>query len=104
MKHINYLNVPAEEVTEAGAHGVKIQWLITEKDGAPNFAMRMIVFTPGGESPNHSHASEHEVFIVKGHGTVQVDEKTIILNAGDVVYIPPNIKHHFKADEPMEML
>jgi quercetin dioxygenase-like cupin family protein len=98
MKHINYLNVQEEEVTEAGAHGVKIKWLITEKDGAPN------IFIPGGESPTHSHGWEHEVFIVKGHGTAQVEDKIITLNPGDVVYIPPNVKHHFKADEPMEML
>ena len=104
MKHISYLNVQEEEVTEAGAHGVKIKWLITEKDGAPNFFMRMIIFIPGGESPSHSHVWEHEVFIVNGHGTAQVEDKIFKLNPGDVVYIPPNVKHHFKADEPMEML
>ena len=104
MKHIHYLDAEAEEVTEAGAHGIKLRTLIGEKDGAPNFYMRVFSFEPGGESPDHSHPWEHESYIISGKGTVKIDGKIINLKPGDVTFIPPNAHHHFRATEPMEML
>ena len=104
MKHIHYLDAEAEEVTEAGAHGMKLRTVIGEKDGAPNFYMRVISFEANAVSPNHSHPWEHEAFIIGGTGTVEVDRETMNLKPGDVVYIPPNAHHHFRATEPMEML
>jgi len=104
MKHIHYLDEEAIEHTEAGAHGIKMRTVIGEKDGAPNFHMRVISFEPGGESPDHSHPWEHENFIISGKGTLEVDGKTVDLKPGDVTFVPPNAHHHFRATEPMEML
>ena len=104
MKHIHYLDEEAEEVSEAGAHGVKIRTVIGEKDGAPNFYMRTIAFEPGGESPSHSHPHEHEVFVLSGNGTVEVDGKTVNLQPSDVLYIPPNAHHHFRATVALEFV
>ncbi|MFH1336107.1 MAG: hypothetical protein ABII96_06285 [Candidatus Zixiibacteriota bacterium] len=42
MKIINSKDLEAREVKESGAVGVTIRWLISEKDGAPNFAMRLL--------------------------------------------------------------
>jgi len=104
MKHIHYLDEEAIEHTEAGAHGIKMRTVIGEKDGAPNFHMRVISFESGGESPDHSHPWEHENFIISGKGTLEVDGKTVDLKPGDVTFVPPNAHHHFRATEPMEML
>ena len=104
MKHIHYLDEEAIEHTEAGAHGIKMRTVIGEKDGAPNFYMRVISFEAGGESPDHSHPWEHENFIISGKGTLEVDGKTVDLKPGDVTFVPPNAHHHFRATEPMEML
>ncbi len=104
MKHINYKDVEGEKVEEAGAHGVTIRTVIGQPDGAPNFNMRVISFEADGASPAHSHPWEHEVFILKGKGSVEVDGKAVPLKPGDVVFIPANVKHCFQSDGDMEML
>lgn len=104
MKHINYLEEPKEEVTAAGAKGVSMRTVIGEKEDAPNFHMRIISFEPDGQSPSHSHDYEHEMYIIKGTGSVEVDGKKYDTKPGDVVYIPANADHHFNADEGMEMV
>ena len=104
MKHIHYLDEEAIEHTEAGAHGIKMRTVIGEKDGAPNFCMRIISLEAGGESPDHSHPWEHENFIISGKGTLEVDGKTVNLHPSDVLYIPPNAHHHFRATEALEFV
>jgi quercetin dioxygenase-like cupin family protein len=104
MKHINYLEEKAEEIEEAGAHGIKLRTVIGEKDGAPNFFMRVVSFEAGAEGPNHSHPYEHETYVTSGTGVVEVEGKTFSLKPGDVVYIPPDASHCFRTTEPMEML
>ncbi len=104
MKHINYQDEIPEEITVAGAKGVKLRTVIGKKDGAPNFDMRVISFDPGGQSPTHSHDYEHEIYVFKGQGTVEVDGKKVKVKPGDVVYVPANADHHFKAEDGMEMV
>jgi len=104
MKHINYLDEETVEVTEAGAKGINLRWVIGEKDQAPNFFMRVVSFEPQAQSPSHSHPYEHEVYIISGEGLVEVDGKTVALRQGDVVYIPPDAKHCFHTTAAMEML
>ena len=104
MKHINYLDEPPEEITAAGAKGVSLRTVIGEKEGAPNFNMRIISFEPDGQSPSHSHDYEHEIYVFKGSGRVEVDGKKINIKSGDVVYVPANADHCFNAEEGMEMV
>jgi len=103
VKH--YTEVPAEEVEE-GAEGVKIRWIISEKDGAPTFAMRHFEIAPGGHTPRHSHAWEHEVFILTGGGKVAGQDGETPLEPGSVVFVAPNEEHHFAndGDEPLTLL
>ena len=104
MKHIHYLDEKAEEITEAGAKGIKLRTVIGEKEEVPNFHMRVISFEKSGQSPNHSHDYEHEMFVINGSGTVEVDGETINLKPGDVMYVPPNANHCFRTVEAMELL
>ena len=104
MKHINYQDEIPEEITVDGAKGVKMRTVIGKKDGASNFDMRIISFEPGGQSPNHSHDYEHEICIIKGQGSVEVDGKKVDLKPGDVVYVPANADHHFQAQDGLEMV
>ena len=41
MKIVDYKEVKAEPVDFEETKGVKVRWLISDKDKAPNFAMRM---------------------------------------------------------------
>ncbi len=99
MKHIHYSDVPAEAV-EQDASGVSIRWLITEKDSAPNFVMRHFEITPGGHTPLHSHAWEHEVYILEGAGTVTGSSGDEPFRTGDVIFMPPAEEHQFKNTGP----
>lgn len=104
MKHIHYLDEEPVPVTEAGAKGINLRWVIGEKDGAENFFMRIISFEPGAVSPAHSHPYEHQTYIIRGKGTVEVDGRTVELKAGDVAFIPPDAHHCFKTEGRMEMI
>lgn len=87
--------VPAETV-EAGASGAKIRELITVREGAPNFAMRLFDLAAGGYTPLHSHPWEHEVFILQGAGAVMSDDGTHPFSGGDAVFIPGDERHQFR--------
>ena len=105
MNKLHYTDVPAEDVEE-GAEGVKIRWIITEDMGAPNFVMRHFEIAPGGHTPLHRHAWEHEVFILGGDGVVVSDQGEVPLNAGDVVFMPGEEQHQFRCtgSDPLALL
>ena len=97
MKVFNYKNIKAEPMHGGEeAKGVSMRWLISDKDGAPTFAMRMVEVELEGYTPYHTHPWEHEVYILQGTGVVVGEEGEKPYSAGDVVYIPPNETHNFK--------
>ena len=98
MKITNFKNIKAKEVKEPGTEGVTIRWLISQKDGAPNFAMRIFEVAPGGFTLYRKHSWEHEVFILEGRGTLVTEEKIFPLKKGDSVFVPPDENHQFKND------
>ncbi len=73
--------------------------MVGRDDGAPHFSMRQFIVDPGGHSPHHSHDYEHEVYIVEGTGTVLLEGKENPIRQGDVVYVPADEVHQFKAGE-----
>ncbi len=104
MKHIYYLDQEAEEVHLDGARNTVIRHIITEKDGAPNFNLRVLTIGPDGQSPDHSHPWEHEFFVISGQGTGEVNGNTMALKQGDAIYVPPNVRHCLLAKEVMEVI
>ncbi len=96
MKIKHYQQYPLEKVTMEGARKAYIRWLVSEKDGAPNFAMRLFEVEPGGFTPFHSHSWEHENFIVEGEGALVTEDEEIPFKPGDVIYVPPFMKHNYK--------
>jgi len=69
MKVFNYKTVQAEKA-DCCSDKTQIRWLITKEMGAPNFAMRLFEISPRGFSPLHTHAWEHEIFVLEGNGSV----------------------------------
>jgi quercetin dioxygenase-like cupin family protein len=94
LKH--YSDVPLEEVNMEGASGASIRWLISEKDGAPNFATRMFEVAVDGYTPFHKHSWEHENFVVSGEGVLVTEEGEKPFKEGDIIYVPPYYKHSYK--------
>lgn len=95
MKVTDYYKVPLEEVKEE-AEGVKIRWLISDKDHAKNFAMRLFEVESRGYTPYHKHDWEHEIFILEGEGEVRIEEKIYHIKKDSVVFVEPGQKHNFK--------
>jgi quercetin dioxygenase-like cupin family protein len=78
--------------------GVQMREMITAADGAPNFSLRVFDINPSASTPFHSHAWEHEVFILQGRGKVKTEGRETPFQTGDSVYIAPNETHCFMAD------
>lgn len=95
FKCVHHSKVKLENIQESGTEGIKVRWLITADDGAPNFAMRLFELGPKGHSPLHTHNWEHEVYILEGDCQVTCDGEKCSVAAGYVVFIPPNAKHQF---------
>jgi quercetin dioxygenase-like cupin family protein len=96
MKKAHYRGIPAAPVSEEGASGVTIRWVISKQDGAPTFSMRVFEVEPGGYTPHHHHPWEHEIFILEGQGALVQGEKKTPFSKGDVIYMPPDEQHQIQ--------
>jgi quercetin dioxygenase-like cupin family protein len=96
MRITNFKNVTAEKVSDPAAQGVTIRWLISEKDNAPNFAMRLFEVAPEGHTPYHQHPFEHEVFVLQGKGSLVVEGDEHPFAEGDSIFVPGGEKHQFR--------
>ena len=95
MKHVNYANIKLEDPKEKGIKDVQVRWLISNKDGAKNFAMRLFEIKSGGYTPLHQHDWEHEVFILEGEGIIKNKMTEKSFKQGDVFFIRPMEWHQF---------
>lgn len=101
----NFTDIQAETVGQ-GANNTSIRWLIAEKENAPNFYMRLLEIGPDGNTPDHAHTWEHEVYILEGKGLLVSDDGSQPLKPGDAVFVPGDRIHHFESsgDTVMKML
>ncbi len=96
MKVVQYQQVEAAPVDMEGAVGCQIRCLIGEPDGAPSFSMRQFEVAPGGHTPKHTHAYEHEVFVLEGNGVALEGNVEHPLSPGSVIFVKPNELHQFR--------
>lgn len=106
MKVRSYKDVTETEVEMEGAVGARMRLLISEKDGAENFAMRMFSVAPGGHTPFHFHDYEHEVFVLEGKGRLKGEDSEHSFSSGDVIFVQANEPHQFvnSGCEPLRFL
>lgn len=95
VKHIHYTDEELVDPSEEGIKDLKMRWLISKKDGAKNFAMRLFEIKPGGFSPLHQHDWEHEVFVLEGNGVTRDKKNEKPFKQGDVFFVPPMEWHQF---------
>ncbi len=84
--------------------GARIRWLITHKDGAQNYSMRLITVDKGKSTPHHHHDYEHEIYIISGKVKVTLGNNTYTATDNDHIFIPPNIEHGMDAIENTKMI
>ena len=99
-------NIAKKPVEGQGAKDTEMRLLISRADGAENFVMRMFELQPGGHTPLHTHAHEHEVFIVEGDGSFVCEGQEYEFGPEYVIFAPPNQEHRFKntGDSILRML
>ncbi len=98
MKHMHYTDVEEEDVEMEGAKGVTVRWLVSGKDSAPNFAMRLFEVKPGGHTPFHQHDFEHEVYVLEGNGIIKKEDSEDSFREGDFFFVPSMEWHDFRND------
>ncbi|HEU0022893.1 MAG TPA: cupin domain-containing protein [Dehalococcoidia bacterium] len=83
--------------------------ILNRKDGVPNYLMLYNgAMQPGAmshpETGGHTHAWDHAVFILEGHGTLVCDGKEYLVAEGDAVLVPPNTRHQWKNDSDLPVV
>ena len=96
MKVAAYKEVPLEDMAMEDTKGAKVRWLISDKDDAEIFAMRMFEIDAEGHIPYHAHDWEHEVFVLEGEGEVKIEGKSYPIKKDSVVFVEPGLEHGFK--------
>jgi quercetin dioxygenase-like cupin family protein len=91
MKIRNYRQVEGNNA----APGVNMRVVAGPAEGAPTFVMRVFEIQQGSATPFHTHAWEHEVFVLAGKGVVRSGGKETALAEGDAVTVLPNEQHSF---------
>lgn len=99
----NTSSVAPDQVQE----GIRIRWLITEAQGAPNFAMRVIEIDPGTVFEPHDHPYEHEIYVLEGAGMVMGPEGDVgEMVPGKFLYVAPDEPHGYRntGDETLKFI
>jgi quercetin dioxygenase-like cupin family protein len=96
MKIVPYTDIKPTHFDNDAAKGVDGRVLIGKKDGANNFCMRIFEIAPGGHTPKHKHAWEHEMFIHEGSGEIFCDGRATQVQAGFAVFVDANLEHQIR--------
>lgn len=103
MKITRLEDCAVQKVTMEGASGAARQVPIGKADGAPHFSIRVFTLDVGGNTPHHTHESEHLNYILSGCGEVMDGETPRTVRAGDFILVPPHEKHQYRntGDQPL---
>ena len=96
MKAIHYRDVPPTLIDNDKARSVAARVVLGKADGAANFCMRVFELGPGGHTPRHAHAWEHEMFFHAGAGEVFCEGRWNPVRAGSVVLVPGGQDHQIR--------
>jgi quercetin dioxygenase-like cupin family protein len=88
--------IPLHTVTMQGAEGVKVRRLISNRDGAEHFAMRLFELAEEGRTPLHAHDWEHEIYVLEGRGIIHYEGQEYPLSPGNVLLVSANSQHQFR--------
>jgi quercetin dioxygenase-like cupin family protein len=90
LRYIPWSTVPVEELNPLlGRHFVVGQ----------NIMLARVLLKKGCIVPEHSHPNEQLTFIAEGALKFWIDGKEIVVGAGEVLTIPPNMPHKAEALE-----
>ncbi|WP_042663981.1 cupin domain-containing protein [Haloferax sp. ATB1] len=91
-----------EYETVGAADGMSKGVLVSEADGAPNFAIRRFVLDPGATVPKHTNEVEHEQYVLSGRYVVGIGDEEYEVEAGDSLLIPAGVVHWYRNESDEE--
>lgn len=106
MKIVHCEQVELGPMHVEGSENCQMCCLIGPDDAAPSFSMRLFEVATGGHTPKHTHAHEHELFILEGTGIALEGDREHAIRPGTAVFVPPNQLHQFRntGSGPMKFL
>jgi len=88
------LNI-ADELEFSDARQVRKRLIMSEMIEA-----ELVCYEPGQQTVEHHHVGQDEIyFFPEGEGSVTVDDETIPVKGGSVVYVPADAKHSVQAGD-----
>ncbi|MEE4609373.1 MAG: cupin domain-containing protein [Desulfobacteraceae bacterium] len=96
MKIFDYSGIPGIPFDNGPARGVVGRVAIGKADGAASFCMRVFEIAPGGHTPRHRHAWEHEIFVHAGRGEIHSDDRWHPIGPGTAVFVPGDVEHQIR--------
>lgn len=96
MKIMDYASVAPTLIDNDQAKAVAARVVIGKEDGADHFCMRIFEIMPGGYSPKHAHAWEHEIFIHAGVGEAYGNGQWRPVKPGTVLFVPSGEEHQIR--------
>ncbi|MGC3947758.1 MAG: cupin domain-containing protein [Chryseolinea sp.] len=88
VQHYAIDKMPAREVTS----GIMLRTASGKNGTFGHFTLKKDAFVP-----MHSHENEQYSFILKGSVHATIGDTVMIIRAGEVVIIPPNVPHSFRS-------
>ena len=85
-----------KDVKVTPGHGVNmIHRTIMGKEVSSKFSVIYNILQKGGKGPYppHKHTYEHCIYIVRGRGRITSGGESIVVEAGDFIFIPSNELH-----------
>ncbi len=91
--------------TPGSYEGVHRYTLLGEEEEL-NFETRYFEVSPAGYTSFEHHRHPHSVVVIRGSGSVVLDNEVYEIGLHDVVYVAPDTMHQFHADngEPLGFL
>jgi quercetin dioxygenase-like cupin family protein len=90
LKHISWDAVPIEQLNPL----LQRHFIVGEQ-----VMIARVLLKKGSVVPRHSHHNEQVTYILEGALKFIIDGKEIVVNAGEVLCIPPNMPHEAEALE-----
>jgi quercetin dioxygenase-like cupin family protein len=89
--------VRAGSVEPLAVLGDRVSVVLRSADSPHRMAAMEVEVPPGSGVPPHSHAAEEEAyFVLDGELEMTVDGRTVPLQAGDFVHVPPCAAHGYR--------
>ncbi len=102
------VNLSLDEIPDVTLAGTEItgkQLFCSEDIGnGTHLGVDRLRLLPGEKFPKHTHPGHHLLYIIKGMGTVTIEDKVYVTVPGDLYLVNGNVLHALSAGETGQLL